>query len=76
MITIHDPILGDIEITADRYLVIVTNVDTRESRELMVEANVLPEPTEDAAGFWVGELVGEPWVIRLVLPVVGRHAVI
>ncbi|UGT58865.1 hypothetical protein [Nocardia asteroides] len=76
MITIHDPILGDIEITADRYLVIVTNVDTRESRELVVATNVLPEPTEDAAGYWVGELVGEPWVIRLILPVVGHHAVI
>ncbi|MFF2088568.1 hypothetical protein ACFVVM_32695 [Nocardia sp. NPDC058176] len=73
MLTIHDPILGDVEITPDRFMVIVTNVDTHESRELTITASMMPDPSEAGAERWIDELLGEPWVVRMAVPMIGGH---
>lgn len=74
-IHVHDPILGDFEITPDRYMVIVTNTDTRESREVVVETTTMPDKTEAGAERFVDELLAQPWVVRRAIPMIGNLAV-
>ncbi|MEU8901812.1 hypothetical protein AB0C65_38530 [Nocardia sp. NPDC048505] len=71
MATLHDPILGDVEIefAIEHFIVIVDNLHSNATREVIV-ANTHLTATAGAVEDWVADMLDPCWHVRRVIPII------